>query len=142
MGREYKFRAWDIRNKKMRGVMDIKWFDNGTVRVNATETDKNYEPLLYKPNYNGKEFKEFELMQYTGLKDKNGTEIYEGDILKRDNQTFKVVWGMSEPSFFALTNEKQGNCYSVHGLASHGATVIGNVWEDGGLLDNKTAKDD
>ena len=73
--REIKFRAWDKDQEKMVGVyrvepkMDYEW--------NHMQPKEIGGMLI-----NDLDSKFFHLMQYTGLKDKNGKEIYEGDVVK------------------------------------------------------------
>jgi len=76
-------------------------------------------------------FFEGELMQYTGLKDKNGKEIYEGDILKTVNGDWGViVWNAP---FFELTiSETQSSLYTREWLSK--GEVIGNIHENPELL--------
>lgn len=115
MNREIKFRVWSEKNKKMLEI-----------QKHSFKTGKSM-PYGYNIAYDFGE-----LMQYTGLKDENGKEIYEGDILSikiysRDkiivqckalvefkDGCFGVIWGydksfLSLKSFFNTKFEVVGN---------------------------------
>ena len=73
-------------------------------------------------------------MQFTGLKDKQGREIYEGDILRFDPK----VWGQgNHHNLFAIEWAKQAAGFIGHGVAADWpryCEVIGNIYENPELL--------
>lgn len=128
--REIKFRAWDKKDKCWADIEDFHICLDGTL-YNARTDD-------YYPNSNDSRDR-FELMQYTGLKDKNDKEIYEGDMLK---DTY-IIEGKQEIDIGVIEftsgctclkyNDSEQEYYPVYrGLANY--EVIGNIYENPELL--------
>ena len=86
------------------------------------------------------EDEEVKLMQYTGVKDKNGKEIYEGDIvlIKLDETStwYKTVVGFKKGAFIANLIDKEDYVYIFHhGFTDDDFEIIGNVYENKNLLE-------
>lgn len=121
MKREIKFRAW---NKKDKVMVDVAAINFGPSGLWSLIEDADDAELQLEDNY--------ELMQYTGLKDKNGREIYEGDIVK--NEYGKVMEVQYDPRSAAFG---VGDYY--FGTIGSGKTleVIGNIFDNPELLEGK-----
>ena len=124
--REIKFRAWDKTDKEMFQVSLIN-FELGNVSSNGFYSRKFKR--IKKPNCI--------LMQYTGLKDKNGKEIYEGDVVINNAITrpAKVHYQQSECRFGKLY--KDGLTISLNELSEgfKSIEIIGNIHENHELLE-------
>ena len=147
--REIKFRAWDKKSKKMRQVVEIVFNTGFYLEPNDNTVKliwvKGYDVIEQKDIMMKRE-KDFELMQYTGLKDKNGKEIYDGDILLRktrnDDEWATIVlvkYGKVEFSFLHKLYNRINNPHvrwqrgTYQGLETYGE-VIGNIYENPELL--------
>ena len=121
--REIKFRAWLKEERKMVNVETLFIGINRLCFGNSKTED-----LFFR------DFEEVELMQYTGLKDKNGKEIYEGDIyhVGDKNIRYLVVW------FDSGFEGKQLRSTSYAGLESWAKDIeiLGNIYENPELLEN------
>jgi uncharacterized phage protein (TIGR01671 family) len=111
--REIKFRAWDEENKQMIQWDDAFFYDTSAVT-----------------NWSGDfSYIEMPLMQYVGLKDKNGVEIYEGDV-SEDHLGIGVV---EYKNAAYRVNYRNGECkWFIDYLVDEKKTieVIGNIYEN------------
>lgn len=132
--RKIKFRAWDKKTKKMRQVDSISFGiisidDEGYPVVNLLGRDciNDTDILLHR------EGNQYILMQSTNLFDKNGKEIYEGDIyhMGDKNIRYAVVWNDT-----GLTGKQLGSS-SYAGLSywQDIIEIIGDIYENPELLE-------
>lgn len=129
MKREIKFRAYSSHNHKMYPVSNIEWDIDGRIWVTADD-GKNGIELIDE---------EAHLMQYAGLHDKNGREIYEGDVLDiglRNQDGKPVIAPVSYETYaagYVLDNGGNG----IWQRLTEDCEVIGNIFEDKQLLEGK-----
>jgi len=116
--REVKFRAWDKNEKEM------------------------YDDILYERGIEGG-VRPWIIMQYTGLKDKNGKEIYEGDIIKHFGRTgdftgkdfiLKVFYDNAHGGFVPFGFHSYAVKCIDYKEWKYDCEVIGNIYENPELI--------
>lgn len=131
--REIKFRAWDKINKTMCQVRDIDFLADGSINsilisvhyrlvvaIQISDEDIDFDFPIRRGG-------EYEIMQFTGLLDKNGKEIYEGDIYRYANDRPAVVEFEKGVFGYRIFNHVKplftGGTENKH-------EVIGNIYEN------------
>lgn len=139
MNREIKFRVWDNADKKYLSLKDYQGLGGIEVENDGTLTlSPRYRfltSMMIMPE-------RFIPQQYVGLKDKNGVEIYEGDICKNNKyELFVIKYGKYKTKDWKekyISNTYQYGWFAefietkdqVHLVTPNGIEVIGNIYDN------------
>ncbi|WP_083221522.1 YopX family protein [Geobacillus thermoleovorans] len=121
---QIKIRAWDKDSETMIYGVGITPESDGGIPYQIPVNAHDFDQFDYYPNSI--------IMLYTGLKDKNGTEIYEGDVI-RDNDGFLWVVYFEDGMYCAKGGEYETVEYLIE-FCPEWCEVIGNIYEHPHLL--------
>ena len=126
MSREIKYRDWLKEDKKM---VNVETMDFSEKSIQYLEKNEIIDAYLLRTTF----LEDIELLQNTGIKDKNGIEIYDGDIVickYGPEITMEVKW---VDEGFRTLGKYNGDNYV--GYVKNSAEVMGNIYENPELLE-------
>ena len=138
MNREIKFRTWDSVHNKMIYLKDVALcgYDNEFDIYELYFEENNLKCRGYDDfddDFGGTIVNETELpiMEYTGLKDKNGIEIYEGDIVKYEGENTSYVVMFDPTGYWCLDGNGARNSEMLYyeDVFKY-LEIIGNIYEN------------
>ena len=131
MSREIKFRAWDDYSKSF--IEDDEYLIglNGKFyRMDFYSGVENYE----EGNLVWNELQNITLSQFTGLLDKNGKEIFEGDLLQYDGYNFKLI--NKEKIYQIKYDDNLAQYYSYNLENSFDTFLVVRAWKESKIIGN------
>jgi hypothetical protein len=128
-----QYRAWHKTEKKMYAVAGLQWT---SMPDSMTTVYCGWPQMVTLFSFDGTSISqmahvalgEIVLMQYTGLRDKNGTLIFEGDVCKRDG------WGQSQPVRFHDGHFLFGDNFTIGQVFTSDCEVVGDIYSTPHLL--------
>jgi uncharacterized phage protein (TIGR01671 family) len=126
--RVIKFRAWD--GKKFTDISCAEFYfsRSGELTVGETVEHGTHDEFIHFP-----------LMQFTGLLDANGKEIYEGDIVReqidREEFILTVAWDAERTCFDLYEYREPTYANDMWNATGNQTEVIGNIYENPELLE-------
>lgn len=138
--REIRFKVWDKKNK----IMIHEDFDSDEIYEKTKDKayyGDEYYPLCHVDFMFPVSNSNFEMLQFTGLLDKNGVEIFEGDIIGFDMDTFykRIFTVIYDSGRFGIQTDEGFRCLSDWIIIQKdnntiSCEVIGNVYKNSELL--------
>ena len=137
MPKELKFRVWDKESKLMMPVEELIWDKGAIYLIWALRAEDGEDGIGYDMAPD-----EAQIMQFTGLHDSQGREIYEGDVVR-------ISWETDDgehPSTVGLVDFADGSFYvktrtgGYYYWTGYEVEVLGNVHQNPELLEGLTCK--
>jgi len=131
MSREIKFRAW-VKHAGFMGHVEELFLMNEYVNINLDEDPEAY----CVGNSRSYIFDKVEIMQFTGLHDKNGAEVFEGDVVKGKDYNDRRFIGevIFDSCQWYLKGVKQYKEYHALNKINYNFEIIGNIHQQPELL--------
>lgn len=119
--KEIKFRVWDKVREKMFKPQAISFNTQTLLPFAVSVPGRSWEPA-----------EKFVLLQWTGLSDDKGTDVYEGDYIKISSMIYKVIWNSSTASFDLV---KPGTSLNRSISDVGNGYIVGNQYQNAEFLE-------
>jgi len=126
MNREIKFRVWNglkMEHNVMAGFLGAFYVQGIDEKDSASMSQFNTK---YPENT--------ALMQFTGLVDKKGIDVYEGDIIEKHFEKFEIIWNENAWQLTKVNDWYKQQFYIAHLFDYKNSVVVGNIYENPELI--------